>query len=140
MAGANGYMVWLSSHERHDLVRADYYDAGLHEDKSIALNSASHAAGHVALGRTGEGWEVRSSTDAIDAPTCRAYFYRPDDDRQDHLITLTRATGPGRIGGPSGGLWRGPGPGLRRGKWDVKLVWERNGASVSETTLEYQAP
>jgi hypothetical protein len=140
MAGANGYMVWLSSHERHDLVRADYYDAGLQEDKSIALNAASHAAGHVTLERTGEGWELRSSADVIDAPACRAYFYRPDDDREDRAVMLSRAAGPGRIGGPAGGLWRGSGPGLRRGKWDVKLVWERNGASVSEMTVEYQAP
>jgi hypothetical protein len=140
MVGANGYMVWLSSHERHDLVRADYYDAGLQEDKTIALNAASHAAGHVVLRHTREGWEVETSADAIDAATCRAYFYRPDDDRQDHMIELSRAN-PRGSGGPStGALWRASGADLRRGKWNVKLVWERSGEPVSETTLGYRAP
>ncbi|MDB5104899.1 MAG: FixH [Fibrobacteres bacterium] len=136
MVGANCYLVWLSSHGQRDLVRADYYDSGLEEDKSIARNAAGRNAGHVDLRRTASGWQVGTERDFPESAVCRARFYRPDDGREDRVLTLNRSA-DARNGR---GLWQGPDAALRRGQWIVNLVWEKNGAPVSETTVHYQAP
>jgi hypothetical protein len=135
MLCANGLMVWLSSHGRRDLVRADYYDAGLQEDNSIARNALARAAGRVDLRRIPEGWEIETGVDLAGSDTCRAHFYRPDDGREDRVLVLTRS------GGGSGGrgLWRGSKLDLRRGQWIVNLVWEENGSPRSETSIRYLA-
>ncbi len=136
MLGVNFYFVWLSSHDRRDLVRADYYDAGLDEDRTMARNASAHAAGPVDLRRTSSGWEAEGGVDLAGASVCRAHFYRPDDGREDQVLALTRSEGA-----PQGrSLWQGANLDLRRGQWIVNLVWEENGSPKSETTIRYFAP
>lgn len=135
VALANGILVWLSSKGHRDLVRSDYYDHGLQEDKTIARNALGRAAGQVELRRTAAGWQVETETDMPGAQVLKAHFYRPDDGREDRVVVLARPP----VGAPEGhGFWEGSGPGLRRGRWVVNLVWEENGAPLSETTVIHQ--
>lgn len=134
MVGANSVMVWKSASGHRDLVRADYYTEGLKEDQAIARHALSLAAGRVTLERVPAGWRVGTESDVPRSGICRAHFYRPDDGREDRVVILSR------IASDRGGLWEGPGAGLRRGAWVVKLVWEENGAPISETSMRYQAP
>lgn len=135
MFGFNGYMIWLSSHDRRDLVRADYYDAGLDEDRTMARNALARAAGRVELRMQPEGWEVEAGADLSGSAICRAHFYRPDDGREDRVLVLTRSEGDAR----GRALWKGPRIDFRRGLWIVNLVWEDNGSPRSEATVRYAA-
>jgi hypothetical protein len=128
----NGSFVWLSSHGRRDLVRQDYYEAGLRQDSAIALAAA---AGPVSLRRDGGDWLLETAAGSASATGCLLRFYRPDDGRADREVRLRRAPTPaGRE------AWRGPAQALRSGQWLVTAVWERDGKDVREKTLRLTEP
>lgn len=127
--GANGILIWLSSHGRHDLVRADYYDAGLQQDSLIARSAP---AGSMGLRRENGDWVVDAEGKAIEATACKLHFYRPDDGRADMEIHL-------RPGAGDQFSWRATAPDAKRGKWIVTAVWESKGAIVRESSSEYFA-
>ena len=132
VAGANGVLVWLSSRGHRDLVREDYYEAGLHQDRAIAL---AEAAGTISLRRDGDAWLLENASGAAPATGCRLRFYRPDDGRADREVRMERL--PSAAGREA---WRGPAPALRRGRWIVTAEWEREGAEVREATLDLTEP
>lgn len=124
--------VWLSSRDRHDLVRQDYYEAGLKQDSVIALSAA---AGPVSLRRDGGDWLLEAAAGTAAATGCLLRFYRPDDGSADREVRLRSAPAPaGRE------AWRGPAETMRRGHWRVTAVWDRGGKGVREKTLELTEP
>jgi len=130
--GANGVLIWLSSRGHRDLVREDYYQAGLAQDKAIARAAA---AGTMSLRRDGGAWMLENDAGAVPATGCRLRFYRPDDGRADHEARMERL--------PSGAgkeIWRAPATALRHGRWIVTAVWERDGQDVSETSRDWAEP
>ncbi len=134
---ANGYLIWYSSNGRHDLVRSDYYDAGLDEDHVMARNALARKPGVAAeLQTTDSGWRVTAGKVAEPAEICRAHFYRPDDERLDRNLDL-KASGLTPQGMQS---WSGAPLALRPGNWIVHLSWEKDGKPVMETSLNYRSP
>jgi nitrogen fixation protein FixH len=129
---ANGIFVWLSSHGHRDLVREDYYAAGLKQDGVIARNAA---AGSVSLRRDGSDWLLEAAPTAVSATGCRLRFYRPDDGRADRTVTMRRAAGAA-----DRETWRGPAAEMRRGQWIVTAIWDREGVDVSEKSLHLTEP
>lgn len=124
----NGYFVWLSTHGHRDLVRDDYYALGLKQDSLIALAAA---AGPAFLRREGGDLVLEAAAGGAPATGCRLRFYRPDDGRADREVRLERA--------PSATdreVWKARSPELRRGRWIVTAVWDRQGMDVREASLE----
>lgn len=138
MFGANAYMVWLSLRGHRDLVRPDYYDAGLDQDGIIARTGLARAPGmEVLLSRDGDSWRAETATGPLEGAVCRIRLYRPDDRRDDKELDLgvsrAAAESPGRI------HWSGIGPALRGGVWMANLVWERDGKPVMEESFRIHA-
>jgi hypothetical protein len=132
--GANGYMVWLSLRGHRDLVRPDYYDAGLDQDGIIARTGMARSPGmEVVLLRNGGSWRAETFSGHLEGAVCRIRLYRPDDRREDKDLDLgvsrVSTDSPGRI------HWSGEGPALRRGVWMANLVWERDGKPVMEESF-----
>jgi hypothetical protein len=128
----NGGFIWLSSHGPHDLVRQDYYAAGLKQDSVIALAAAS---GPVSLRRDGGEWLLETAAGTAAATGCILRFYRPDDVRADREVRLISAPAP-----PGREAWRGQAEAMRRGHWVVTAVWDRGGTGVREKSLEFTEP
>jgi hypothetical protein len=128
VVAVNAAFVWLSSRGHRDLVRRDYYAAGLKQDSLIALTAM---AGPVSLRREGGDWRLEAAVPA--ATGCRLRFYRPDDGSADREIRLERAPGSGEI-------WRGRSPDLRRGHWIATAIWERDGADWREASIQVIEP
>jgi len=122
----NGIFVWLSN-GRHDLVREDYYAAGLKQDSVIALNSAT---GPVTFRREGGEWRLENAEGTSPATGCRLRLYRPDDDKADREVRLQRQ--PAEAGREA---WKVAAPALRRGHWIATVVWDRDGVDVREFSL-----
>jgi hypothetical protein len=128
----NGAFIWLSSYGRHDLVRPDYYEAGLKQDSVIALAAA---AGLVSLRHEGGDWVLETAAGAAAPSGCLLRFYRPDDGRADREVRLHSEPAPaGRE------AWRGPAEAMRRGHWLVTAVWNLGGKDVSEKTIAFTEP
>lgn len=131
--GANGYMVWLSSSGRHDLVRSDYYDAGLDQDGTITRNGMADLPGmDVSLHREGKAWSVEAGSPALADAACSIRLYRPDDVREDRTLVLGEAhpaPQSNRL------LWTASAPALRKGYWVAQLVWSRGGKAVMEKSF-----
>jgi hypothetical protein len=141
----NGAFVWISLSGRRDLVRKDYYQAGLEQDARLARRAlaASHRVGlDLAAGR----WRVSAArapqvsgtlppeTSAwpdLEGSLCRVSLRRPEDGREDKSVELPWVGGTGESG-----AWEGPGPGLRRGRWEVLIEWERDGRVFMESAFE----
>jgi hypothetical protein len=128
----NGVFVWLSSHGRRDLVRPDYYEAGLKQDSLIALSAAS---GPVTLRREGGDWLLETAAGSAPVTGCRLRFYRPDDGRADREVHMRSA--PAAAGREA---WRGPAAAMRPGHWIVTAIWNRDGRDVRENTLRLMEP
>lgn len=128
----NAGFVWLSSHGHRDLVRPDYYEAGLKQDSVIALSAAT---GPITLRREGGEWLLETDADRAIPAACRLRFYRPDDGSADREVKLEAAPAPaGRM------AWRGPAEALRRGHWIVTAVWNRDGHDIAGKTLNLTEP
>lgn len=133
---ANAAFVWASLSGRRDLVRQDYYAAGLEQDARLARRAL--AARHRVELATGPSWSVAAAPLGTGAPapglegsTCRVSFRRPEDGREDRAATLAWT------GGTAGAHhWEGPGHPLRKGRWDALIEWERDGKVFMESALE----
>ncbi|MBW8889421.1 MAG: FixH family protein [Fibrobacteres bacterium] len=123
---ANGIFVWLSN-GRHDLVRDDYYAAGLKQDSVIALNSGNTP---VNFHREGADWKLENAAGPAPATGCRLRLYRPDDVSADREVRLQRV--PAEAGREA---WKVAAPALRRGRWIATVVWDRDGVDVREVSL-----
>jgi hypothetical protein len=141
---ANGAFVWISLTGRRDLVRPDYYQAGLEQDARLARRSLA-AAYDVELVAEGGEWIVRASRrtglpsatpgdagtrPSLEGTACRVTFQRPEDGRLDASATLAFAGGSAERG-----TWRGPAEALRKGRWDVLIEWERDGEVFMESAF-----
>ena len=70
MLVANGIMVWLSLRGHRDLVRPDYYDAGLDQDKTMARTDLSRAPGmEVSFLRDASGWRAETAAEGLRTAT-----------------------------------------------------------------------
>lgn len=128
---ANGIFVWLSN-GRHDLVREDYYAAGLKQDSVIALTAGT---GTVSFQREGGEWRLENAAGAVAATGCRVRLYRPDDGLADREIRMEKVpAGAGRE------AWKSPSPILRRGRWIATVVWDRDGVDLRATSLNLTEP
>lgn len=164
---ANAAMVWLSLQGRRDLVRSDYYQAGLEQDARLARRALADA--HAAsLSMDGGEWTVTANgtapgpettppqgqlpaagnaggippasraapslpapglaADMLPGSVCRVRLSRPEDGRLDRVVDLAWVEG-------SRGLWRGPGIGLKTGRWDVLVEWEKDGKVFMESAF-----
>jgi hypothetical protein len=136
---ANAAMLRAALGGRRDLVRTDYYDAGLAEDARRERLAAS-APFDVAMGPSGGTWSVElrrkpgleASGPDLAGTRCRLAVLKPDDRRLDRVVDLAWADG----GTPR---WVGAAPGLRKGHWEVTLTWERDGRAFMEAALPWNA-
>jgi hypothetical protein len=152
---ANGVFIWLSLKGRRDLVRQDYYQAGLEQDARLARRALA-AAHSVELAAEGGEWVVRASrlpgipaatgqagappaTEGVPSPegapslegaACRISFQRPEDGREDRAAELAWAGGT-----TTEGVWRGPAAQLRKGLWNILIEWERDGKVFMESAF-----
>ena len=134
MLGANGLMVWLSSRGHRDLVRADYYDAGLDQDGVMARNGLARVPGmEVAFHRDSKAWRAESGSALLRNAVCKVGLYRPDDGSEDKILDL--GISQSVIGSPDRNVWSGPSPSLRKGFWVARLVWERDGKPIMEESF-----
>lgn len=136
----NAAMVYMSQRGNRDLVRPDYYAAGLDEDARIARRAMA-AAFNIAILPAGTTWSLvatpRGETPtALAGSRCRLDFRRPEDGRWDRSLDL--AWGDNRDGeGPGGGRWSGRDAEVRPGRYDVTATWDRDGESFMETTFPW---
>jgi hypothetical protein len=139
MLAANGIMVALSLRGHRDLVRPDYYDAGLDQDGTMARTGLSRSPGmEVFFHRDTAGWRAEAVSEALRPATCRVLLYRPDNGGEDRILewgaSRSAPGDPGRI------YWKGPSPSLRRGHWEARLVWEVDGKPIMEKPLRLYIP
>jgi hypothetical protein len=131
MLGANGVMVWLSTLGHRDLVRPDYYEAGLDQDGILARTGLSESQGvDVSLFRDEAEWRAEAGGEALRNATCKVRLYRPDNGRDDLVLELIAPTPASDASARR--VWKGPSPILRRGYWVARLVWEDAGRPVME--------
>ncbi|GEM_PF-1425759 len=134
MVGANAYMVWLSSHGRHDLVRSDYYDAGLDQDNVMARNGLAHGPGmEIAFVRDSSWWRVEAGAASLRKASCSIHLYRPDDEKEDRTVDL--GVPRSASGAQAKNLWQGPAPKLRKGYWVALLQWREGGKPIMEESF-----
>ena len=127
VAAANGALVWLSGRGHRDLVRPDYYAAGLAQDSLISRTAGSAAwVKSIALRREGDRWILEAPTAPDGATGAVVRLYRPDDGRADREARLEKSDKP---------AWRAEFLDLRRGQWVATLAWERDGRVVSEGSI-----
>jgi hypothetical protein len=136
---ANGIMVWLSLRGHRDLVRPDYYDAGLDQDAAMARAALSLEPGmDIAFFRGAAGWQAEASAEILKTATCRVLLYRPDNRGEDRILEWgmpsASLASPGRM------LWKGTAPSLRRGRWEARLVWEVDGKAIMEKPYQFYVP
>jgi hypothetical protein len=131
---ANGIMIAYALGGRRDLVRGDYYQAGLEQDARMARRALA-AGREIRLSLQGGSWRVElgGATDLGDpaAWECRVRLQRPDDSREDRSAGLRWA------GGTAAGAatWHGKGHPLRKGRYDVLIEWEKDGKVFMETAF-----
>jgi hypothetical protein len=136
---ANGIMVWLSMRGHRDLVRPDYYDAGLDQDAAMARTALSRKPGmEVAFIRDASGWQAEATAETLKAATCRVMLYRPDNRGEDRILEW--GTPRPSLAAPGRSIWKGPVPSLRRGHWEARLVWEVEGEAVMEKPYQFYVP
>jgi hypothetical protein len=137
--------VWVSLSGRRDLVRKDYYAAGLEQDARLARRAL--AASHRIEVALAEGaWSVSAARPspvsgqlppegaawpALEGARCRISLLRPEDGREDRALELAWSGGS-----EAAGSWKAAGPDLRRGRWDVLVEWERDGEVFMESAFE----
>lgn len=139
MLFANGIMVWLSLRGHRDLVRTDYYDAGLDQDATMARTALSRAPGmDVVFFRADSGWQAEATAEALKSATCRVMLYRPDNRAEDRILDWGAPSAPPAV--PGRMVWKGPVPTLRRGRWEALLVWEVDGKAVMEKPYQFRIP
>jgi hypothetical protein len=134
VASANGVMVWLASHGKHELVRDDYYDAGLDLDGRMSRMETARAQGmDVSFRHDGAFWRAETGSGSLGGTECKARLYRPDNEAEDMDLHLS---GPRASAEDSSRyIWSVPRPALRRGHWEVHLTWERAGKPVMEESF-----
>ena len=131
---ANACIIWLSSQGHRDLVRSDYYDAGLDQDKTIARTELGLTPGmDISFGIDSAGWQVASSSKILTTATCQIHFYRPDNGAEDKDLPMGLAAitseSPKRL------VWKGAKVPLRQGYWVARLEWSENGKSLMEKSF-----
>lgn len=131
---ANGIMIAYALGGRRDLVRADYYQAGLEQDARMARRAL--AAGHgIKLSLQGGAWSVELAGAAAQGDPagwdCRVRLQRPDDGREDR----TAALGWRGVTAEGSAVWEGNGQPLRKGRYDVLIEWEKDGKVFMETAF-----
>lgn len=141
----NTAFVWVSLSGRRDLVRQDYYAAGLGQDARLARRALA-ASHRIELDLTNGAWSVSaarlprvpdalpsdaSAPPSLDSSRCRVSVRRPEDGREDRVLELAWSGGS-----EAAGTWRAEGPALRRGRWDVLVEWERDGEVFMESAFE----
>jgi hypothetical protein len=132
---ANGIMIAFALGGRRDLVRADYYQAGLEQDARMARRAL--AAGHgIRLSLQDGAWtvELTAAAGADGDPSgwgCRVRLQRPDDGREDRSAEL----GWRGVTVEGAAVWQGDGHPLRKGRYDVLIEWEKDGEVFMETAF-----
>lgn len=131
VAAANVALVWLSGSGHRDLVRPDYYEAGLAQDSVIARAEGSAAwSKGVSLHPEDGGWILEAPQAPAGATGGNVRLYRPDDGRADREARLEKA-GDGR--------WTAAFPGLRRGRWIATVAWDEAGRILGEGSITLDA-
>ena len=151
---ANGVMVWQALHTQHDLVRKDYYEAGLDQDGRIARTSLANSKDwHISFLKNEKGFRVEAKRDTSHSNTnnknvlpttidplslriCQVQFYRPDNVKEDFKQEFFHQ--PDSSTAIS--IWQGPSVKLRRGHWRITLLWIKDQSPLMEKTFDYFSP
>ena len=125
---ANGAMVWFSLSGHRDLVRSDYYQAGLQQDARMARRALADGY-RIELTAVPGGWSVRAepAKGPVAGSTCRVRFIRPDDGRRDRTASLQWVEDRGR--------WEGPSDPIGPGRWDILIEWDKDGKTIMESAF-----
>jgi hypothetical protein len=145
------FLVVVSGQNRHVLVQDDYYAAGLKLDEHRAAEAAFDSLGYglsldwedgallLKAAATGAAGAV-AEHDGEARRRARLTSYdvvvqlrRPDDSSVDRDVALTLAA-------DSPPLWVADAPALRRGRWSVRVLFQRDGAPVMEHAFNHYAP
>lgn len=133
MLGANGTLLWYSSHGTRDLVRNDYYDAGLLQDKTIARNTLAKSLGMEAPLTLGKDfWTIATGSKILKNTNCTIYLYRPENAKEDQVIEMQAS----HQSKSDSTIWKHSTLILRPGKWIAKIVWESNNQAVMEKSYQ----
>ena len=128
-------LVYVSNQNVHGLVRADYYEAGLHLDEQ-RLREAGFDSLHIRVALIEKTdslmLEVQKgvSPDTVlmrrlQAYNVKLFLQRPDDPSADRELSLTD--------------WIASTPSLRKGRWNCRVVFETGGVSKLEHSFVYNA-
>lgn len=130
---ANGAMVWLSSHGNRDLVRTDYYDAGLEQDKSIARTQLGHKIEIKNSLEMGESyWSLVTDTVLLKSAQGTVHLYRPDNRKEDTVLTLESSLENEKMN------WKFKSLHLRQGKWIANFIWTDKNQPIAEKSYQLQ--
>ncbi|HLU69257.1 MAG TPA: FixH family protein [Fibrobacteria bacterium] len=132
------FLVIISGKNRHVLVRDDYYEAGLRLDEDRAAEAAFDSLGFSLTLDWESGALLVKAVAAVDedggTPEHRArltshdlvvQLRRPDDRSADRNVPMTLAS-------DSPPLWVADAAPLRRGRWNVRAIFLREGVAALE--------
>jgi len=137
-------LVYISSHTQHDLVREDYYQAGLHLDQQ-KLREAEFDSLNIQLNLTEKNSSLVVETQEEGSPdpalvtrlhsyTVKLFLQRPDDPSADRILALQIASNDIA----SNSLrWSVATPRLRKGRWNCRIVFEDQGQPKIENSFIY---
>ncbi len=136
------FLVVVSSKNRHVLVQDDYYAAGLKLDEHRAAEAAFDTlgfslslrweSGALVLEAQAPGGGEAEHRELLTAHELLLQLRRPDDGSADRDVPMTLAA-------DNPPLWVSDAPRLRRGRWNVKAVFLRDGVAVREHPFIHDA-
>ena len=139
-------LVYVSNQSPHGLVRADYYQAGLHLDEQRQREAGFDTLHiHLALKEKPDSLTLETSAAGSPDPALLAglqtskvtvFLQRPDDPSADRELVLQSA--PDSISGifPR---WTVAATNLRKGRWNCRVVFEDQKQIVIENSFAFNA-
>ena len=138
-------LVYVANHNMPNMVRKDYYEAGVHLDEQRG-REVSFDSLHLRLALTeepealvlkGVGAELDSTVLVrLKSLQVKLFLQRPDDPAADRELVLLPAFLTASGNAP---LWHVLAPSLRKGKWECQVVFAENGRPLMERSFSYYA-
>ena len=139
-------LVYISSHNEHGLVRNDYYQAGLHLDEqrrreagfdSLNLKPAlKEISGSLVLELTQGVAPDPAVANRLRSYTVELFLQRPDDPTADRELVLQNRSNADSANALQ---WSVSTTGLRKGRWNCRLVFEDGKQPRIENSFAYNA-
>ena len=144
VVGANLYLAFRANSTERDLVRDDYYEAGLLHDQVVNAERQADSVGlNLEWVISNSGWNaiIQSSEDSLlsdldhQITRCEAFIYRPSDRKLDRSISFSA-----QISEQKGKrVWNAPLPKLMPGYWHVTLRWFTGNRLLLEKNFKHHA-